>query len=403
MNSKKYYSWVLYDWANSAYATIVLAGFFPIIYAEYYATTINDSERTLYLGFSNSVASIVLIFIAPIFGLLSDRFSNKKIFLFIFAALSISSTFILSIISNDSCYILASILFSISLLGFMMSNVFYDSMLLNFESDNYDAVSSMGYAFGYLGGGLAFVFSLVLLYMQGESSVDLISSKKIVFIIAGLWWTIFMIPLLVFWKDNKNTTVSTTVFDTFREIRLNKSIFYFLIAYWVYIDGVDTIIRMAVNYGLTIGFNSFDLLIALLVTQFVAFPGTLLINKFAEYFSSETAIISCLLVYLIITVQAYFLDSIIGFYLIASLVGLVQGGIQALSRSYFARLIPNEKHSEYFGIYNMLGKFAALLGPIIVGLVTFITDNSRIGILSISIFFIFGIILFSHSRKHKLN
>ena len=226
MNSKKYYSWVLYDWANSAYATIVLAGFFPIIYAEYYATTINDSERTLYLGFSNSVASIVLIFIAPIFGLLSDRFSNKKIFLLFFAALSISSTFILSIISNDS-YILASILFSISLLGFMMSNVFYDSMLLNFESDNYDAVSSMGYAFGYLGGGLAFVFSLVLLYMHGESSVDLISSKKIVFIIAGLWWTIFMIPLLVFWKDNKNTTVSTTVFDTFREIRLNKSIFIF--------------------------------------------------------------------------------------------------------------------------------------------------------------------------------
>lgn len=402
MNSKKYYSWVLYDWANSAYATIVLAGFFPIIYAEYYATTITDSERTLYLGVSNSVASIILIFIAPIFGLLSDKFSNKKLFLFIFAALSISSTFTLSMISNDS-YILASILFSISLLGFMMSNVFYDSMLLNFESDNYDVVSSMGYAFGYLGGGLAFVLSLTLLYMQGESSVDLISSKKIVFIIAGLWWTIFMIPLFLFWKENKNTSVSTTVFNTFREIRLNKSIFYFLIAYWVYIDGVDTVIRMAINYGLTIGFNSFDLLIALLVTQFVAFPGTLLINKFAEHFSAETAIVGCLLVYLVITVQAYFLDSIIGFYLIASLVGLVQGGIQALSRSYFARLIPNEKHSEYFGIYNMLGKFAALLGPIIVGLVTFLTDDSRLGILSISIFFIFGIILFSHSRKYKLN
>ena len=402
MNSKKYYSWVLYDWANSAYATIVLAGFFPIIYAEYYATTITDSERTLYLGVSNSVASIILIFIAPIFGLLSDKFSNKKLFLFIFAALSISSTFTLSMISNDS-YILASILFSISLLGFMMSNVFYDSMLLNFESDNYDVVSSMGYAFGYLGGGLAFVLSLTLLYMQGESSVDLISSKKIVFIIAGLWWMIFMIPLFLFWKENKNTSVSTTVFNTFREIRLNKSIFYFLIAYWVYIDGVDTVIRMAINYGLTIGFNSFDLLIALLVTQFVAFPGTLLINKFAEHFSAETAIVGCLLVYLVITVQAYFLDSIIGFYLIASLVGLVQGGIQALSRSYFARLIPNEKHSEYFGIYNMLGKFAALLGPIIVGLVTFITDDSRLGILSISIFFIFGIILFSHSRKNQLN
>ncbi|MEL0280831.1 MAG: MFS transporter, partial [Gammaproteobacteria bacterium] len=238
MNSKKYYSWVLYDWANSAYATIVLAGFFPIIYAEYYATTITDSERTLYLGVSNSVASIILIFIAPIFGLLSDKFSNKKLFLFIFAALSISSTFTLSMISNDS-YILASILFSISLLGFMMSNVFYDSMLLNFESNNYNVVSSMGYAFGYLGGGLAFVLSLLLLYMQRESSVDLILSKKIVFIIAGLWWTIFMIPLFLFWKDNKNNTVSTNVLNTFREIRLNKPIFYFLIAYWIYIDGVD--------------------------------------------------------------------------------------------------------------------------------------------------------------------
>ena len=151
-----------------------------------------------------------------------------------------------------------------------------------------------------------------------------------------------MIPLFLFWKDNKNNTVSTNVLNTFREIRLNKPIFYFLIAYWIYIDGVDTVIRMAINYGLTIGFNSFDLLIALLVTQFVAFPGTLLINKFAEHFSAETAIVGCLLVYLVITVQAYFLDSIIGFYLIASLVGLVQGGIQALSRSYFARLIPNE-------------------------------------------------------------
>ena len=178
MNSKKYYSWVLYDWANSAYATIVLAGFFPIIYAEYYATTITDSERTLYLGVSNSVASIILIFIAPIFGLLSDKFSNKKLFLFIFAALSIFSTFILSMISNDS-YILASILFSISLLGFMMSNVFYDSMLLNFESDNYDVVSSTGYAFGYLGGGLAFVLSLYYFTCKESLQLTLSHQKKL--------------------------------------------------------------------------------------------------------------------------------------------------------------------------------------------------------------------------------
>ena len=163
LESKKYYSWVLYDWANSAYATIVLAGFFPIIYAEYYASSIIDSERTLYLGVSNSIASIILILIAPIFGLLSDKFSNKKIFLSIFAILSILSTSLLSIISQDS-YVIASLFFSISLLGFMMSNVFYDSMLVNFDSQKYDSISSVGYALGYLGGGLAFVISLLFLY-----------------------------------------------------------------------------------------------------------------------------------------------------------------------------------------------------------------------------------------------
>ncbi len=398
MKSKKYYSWVLYDWANSAYATIVLAGFFPIIYAEYFASSLSDSERTLYLGASNSIASIILIFIAPIFGLLSDKFSNKKIFLSIFAILSILSTSLLSIISQDS-YVIASLFFSISLLGFMMSNVFYDSMLLNFNSQDYDSISSVGYALGYLGGGLAFVISLLFLYFQTNSTIELIYSKKIVFLFAGLWWLVFMIPLLIFWKDDKRITQTTSLIDTFKEIKLDKNIFYFLVAYWIYIDGVDTIIRMAINYGLTIGFDSTDLLIALLVTQFVAFPGTLFISWLSSIYSCERAIIGCLSIYIIISILAYYLDTILEFYLIASLIGLVQGGIQALSRSYYARLIPNNKHSEYFGIYNMLGKFAALLGPLIVGLITFLTNDPRIGILSISIFFIVGIILFVHSKK----
>ena len=398
MESKKYYSWVLYDWANSAYATIVLAGFFPIIYAEYFASSLSDSERTLYLGASNSIASIILILIAPIFGLLSDKFSNKKVFLSIFAILSIISTSLLSIISQDS-YVIASLFFSISLLGFMMSNVFYDSMLLNFNSQKYDSISSVGYALGYLGGGLAFVISLLFLYFQTNSTIELIYSKKIVFLFAGLWWLVFMIPLLLFWKDDKRITQTTSLIDTFKEIKLDKTIFYFLVAYWIYIDGVDTIIRMAINYGLTIGFGSTDLLIALLVTQFVAFPGTLFISWLSSIYSCERAIIGCLLIYIIISVLAYYLDTILEFYLIASLIGLVQGGIQALSRSYYARLIPNNKHSEYFGIYNMLGKFAALLGPLLVGLITFLTNDPRIGILSISIFFIVGIILFVHSKK----
>ena len=397
MDSKKYYSWVLYDWANSAYATIVLAGFFPIIFAEYFASSIPASERTLYLGISNSSASLILIFLAPLFGLMADKFSNKKLFLLIFASLSIISTLILSFVTKDS-FVLASILFSISLLGFMMSNVFYDSMLLNFESHKYDKISSMGYALGYLGGGLAFVFTLIFLYFNSESTIEIISSNKISFIFAASWWLIFMIPLFLYWPEENINSKSTSLLDTFKEIKSIKPIFLFLLAYWIYIDGVDTIIRMAINYGLTLGFSSSDLLIALLVTQFVAFPGTLIINKISEYFTCELAIIGCLIMYLVITILAYSLDSIFEFYLIASLIGLVQGGIQALSRSYYARLIPNNKHSEYFGIYNMLGKFAALIGPLIVGLITYLTHDPRLGMLSIGLFFITGIILFNISR-----
>ena len=148
----------------------------------------------------------------------------------------------------------------------MMSNVFYDSMLLNFNSQKYDSISSVGYALGYLGGGLAFVISLLFLYFQSNSTFELIYSKKIVFLFASLWWLLFMIPLLLFWEEDKRIPHSTTLLDTFKEIKLDKTIFYFLIAYWIYIDGVDTVIRMAINYGLTIGFDSTDLLIALLVT-----------------------------------------------------------------------------------------------------------------------------------------
>ncbi len=401
MENKKYYSWVLYDWANSAYATIVLAGFFPIIYAEYFAVTIDSSERTLYLGISNSIASLLLILLAPLFGLLADRFNKKKLFLSIFALISIVSTLLLSFVSTNS-YIIASILFSISLLGFMMSNVFYDSMLIDFKSNQFNKISSFGYAFGYLGGGIAFVLALFFLYYSGQSNIELIASKKIVFIFTSIWWSLFMLPLILFWRDDvKHNSSNFSVLESFKELFSNKKVFYFLIAYWVYIDGVDTIIRMAVNYGLTIGFSSNDLLLALLVTQFVSFPGTLIILKISDLFSIEKAIVFCLLVYLGITYFAYNLYSVQQFYLIATLIGFVQGGIQALSRSYFAALIPENRSSEFFGIYNMLGKFAALLGPIVVGMVTFYSSDSRLGIASISIFFLIGLILFHYSTAAR--
>ena len=210
-----------------------------------------------------------------------------------------------------------------------------------------------------------------------------------------------MLPLVFNWNDTNKRVASSkrSLRDTFKDISNDKVIFYFLIAYWVYIDGVDTIIRMAVNYGLTLGFTPDHLLIALLVTQFVAFPGTLLINKLAQYKTTEFGIMFCLIIYLIITYLSYNLSTLTEFFIIAILIGLVQGGIQALSRSYYSTLIPKGRDCEYFGIYNMLGKFAALLVPLVVGFITYISGSTRIGILSLAIFFIIGIFIFVKHKK----
>ena len=394
MDKKKYYSWVLYDWANSAYATIVLAGFFPIIFSNYYADILPSGMRTLLLGISNSSASLLLIILAPFLGLMSDRYGDKKKFLLFFASVSITSTLLLVVVDRDS-WAIASILFSISVLGFMLSNVFYDSMIMNFNEKKFrNTISSYGYAFGYLGGGIAFIIAILVVLFSG-SNIEIIQNKKISFLIASLWWLLFMIPLILYWKEpNQLSNVKKVhLKDTFIEIFNNKHIFYFLLAYWTYIDGVDTIIRMAVNYGITLGFNQYDLLLALLIVQFVSFPGTLFINFLANRTSTETGIIFCILLYMVITLFATVIDSLVGFYSIAVSIGIVQGGIQALSRSYFANIIPQSRDSEFFGIYNMLGKFAALIGPLLVGLITYLTDSSRLGISSIILLFIIGLFL----------
>ena len=401
VKDKKYFSWILYDWANSAYATIVLAGFFPIIFADYYATSFSESQRTLVLGISNSTASLLLILFAPFLGIIADKKNNRKTFLIFFAFLGISSTLFLVLIEKDS-WALASIFFSVSILGFMFSNIFYDSMLLSFKKKNtYDSISSYGYALGYLGGGISFVLSILFLLYFKESNFDLIINKKIVFIFASFWWLFFMIPLIIFWKEsNENKSINKGgITKTFKDIKSNKKLLLFLFSYWIYIDGVDTIIRMAVNYGLTIGFTPDHLLLALVITQFVSFPGTLLMNRIASLKTTEFSIIICLFVYILITFIAYNLKTIYDFYLIAVLIGIVQGGIQALSRSYYSTLIPKNRSSEFFGVYNMLGKFAALLGPLLVGLVTYMTDSSRLGIFSVSLFFIIGLYLFMKQQK----
>ena len=402
MDKKKYYSWILYDWANSAYATIVLAGFFPIIFASYYADILSENTRTLILGMANSSASLLLIILAPLLGILSDRRGSKKNFLLIFASISILSTLLLVFVDKNN-WAMASLLFSISVLGFMLSNVFYDSMIMDFnKKESRNSISSYGYAFGYLGGGVAFIIA-ILIVLFGDSDTYIIQNKKISFLVAALWWIIFMIPLAIYWKEtNKNSNINkTSIRRTFSDIYSNKVVYYFLLAYWFYIDGVDTIIRMAVNYGITIGFTQNDLLLALLLVQIISFPGTLIINYIASKTSTEHGILVCICAYIIITIFASFIQTLTGFYALAITIGIVQGGLQALSRSYFANIIPESRDSEFFGVYNMLGKFAALVGPLLVGLITYLSASSRLGIFSLIILFIVGLILMMNVRKYK--
>ena len=210
-----------------------------------------------------------------------------------------------------------------------------------------------------------------------------------------------MIPLILYWNDSTQTyaTEKSNLKKTFSDILNNKLILYFLVSYWVYIDGVDTIIRMAVNYGITLGFNQNDLLLALILVQFVGFPGTLIINALANKLGTEIGIIICISSYLFISIFASLIDSLVGFYIIAVAIGTVQGGIQALSRSYFSSIIPKSRDSEFFGVYNMLGKFAALLGPVLVGFTTYLANDSRLGILSVSVLFMIGLLLMAKVRN----
>ena len=295
-------------------------------------------------------------------------------------------------------YVLASV-------GFMGGNIFYDSLLPFVASrDKLDYVSSLGYSLGYIGGGLLFLVN-VLMYLNPEwfGIVDASTAIKLSFLSVAVWWAIFTIPILLFVPEPEVqdsvpfikaiTAGGKQLKETFDKIREMRVIGIFLLAYWLYIDGVDTIIRMAVKMGSSLGFEAGDLITALLMVQFIAFPSALAYNKFAEKIGTKNAIFVAIGGYALITFLAYFMTSRNHFFILAAMIGLFQGGIQALSRSLYARLIPKNKEAEFFGFYNMLGKFASVVGPLLMGWVTLVTGSVRFGILSILILFILGAIL----------
>ena len=378
--SKQVWGWALYDWANSAFATTVMAGFFPIFFKSYWSTGTEVNTSTAQLGVGNSLASLAVALMAPVLGAVADRGTARKKFLLSFAYLGVLATAALCVVGKGQ-WETAILVYGIGILGFSGANVFYDSLLPEVAvADEIDFVSGLGFAMGYLGGGLLFALNVLLVLKHEMFGLTSATAVRLSFLTVAIWWGAFTLFTLFWVKEaphviggdvtgNMFTAGFGQLLATLRKRRHLKTVFLFLLAYWLYIDGVDTIIRMAVDYGLSLGFEPRDLILALLITQFVGFPAALVFGRLGQRWDVRKAIFLAIGVYMFITVWGILMRRKLDFFLLAVLIGTVQGGIQALSRSYYSRLIPKEQAGEFYGFYNMLGKFAAILGPALIGVV----------------------------------
>jgi UMF1 family MFS transporter len=432
-NSRKaIWGWALYDWANSAFATTVMAGFFPIFFKQYWSYGADVNVSTAQLGFGNSIASLMVALMAPILGAIADKASAKKKFLVFFAYLGVLMTAALFLVPKGQ-WAWAIFIYAMGIIGFSGANIFYDSLVPGIVGEEkIDYISGLGFSMGYLGGGLLFLINVLMTLMPQKFGLpDAAAAVRLSFLSVALWWGLFTF-FTIFWvpekkgastdKSGESIVVAglRQLAGTLKKIRHLKVIFLFLLAYWFYIDGVDTIIRMAVDYGLSLGFESNDLIVALLIVQFVGFPAALVFGKLGERWGVRKSIYLAIAIYMGITIWGTMMTQKNEFYILAMVIGLVQGGIQALSRSYYSRLIPKNKAAEYYGFYNMLGKFAAILGPVLMGLVGLIAKRilmppsptpeqviavgqlaSRWGIASILILFVIGALLFYFVDEEK--
>ena len=405
-------AWALYDWANSAFATTVMAGFFPVFFKQHWNLGVPVTESTFRLGVTSGIASALIALVAPVLGAIADRGGARVRLLMGFTVMGAAATAALALVPAGQWQVAATLYLAGSL-GFWAGIVFSDSLLLHVaEPREYDLVSGFGYAMGYLGGGLLFAINVAMTLRPAWFGLaNAAQAVKVSFVMVGLWWLIFALPLAFSVREQAAGTrlaPSAAVRQgfgelarTLREIRRYRPILWFLAAYWLYIDGVNTVIKMAVDYGLSLGFEAAQLLAALLLTQFVAFPAALAFGWLGQRIGARKGIFVGQTVYAAATCFAYFLRDVRDFYLLAVVIGLVQGGVQSLSRSYFGRLVPDGKSSEFFGFYNMMGKFAAVLGPLLTGVVAKLTGDPRLSILSILLLFVGGaaLLVFAAQRE----
>lgn len=389
---KRERSWILYDCGESAYSMAITTALFPIVLGMY-------SGNDMILGYYSSLSSIIVAVLSPILGTFADYKDKKKRFFAFFALLGMVMTVALAFVPQGKWVTLAWI-YVISTIGYAGSNIFYDAFLTDVTTDErMDQVSAKGFAYGYIASVIPFGICLGIIYFSG---MDRLIGYQISFAITALWWALFTVPLLrnvrqrFYIEPVENPVLGSfrRLAQTFKEIRKLKHVFLFLLAYFFYIDGVDTIIKMVVPYARTVlGQDSLDmflLLAILLVIQIVAFPFALLFGRLAKKFGTLFMIRVAIVIYLISVSFAYFMSSIVHVFILGVMIAFAQGGIQALSRSYFARMIPKEKANEFFGFYNIFGKFAAIMGPAIMAAIADLTDQPRFTILGILPLFLIG-------------
>lgn len=397
-------SWALYDWANSAYTIVIVTAILPL-YFKSAATEagISASTSTAYWGYANSFSTLIVALLAPILGTIADFKGFKKRFFTFFSVLGIAFTLLLAVVPADQWMILL-IVFVLTSIGFAGSNVFYDAFLVDVTTEErMNRISASGFAYGYIGSTIPFVISIaiIVLAQTGTIPLSVTVASQIAFVITALWWGIFTIPMLKnveqnYYVEHVPNPVKASfkkLIITFKNIKVYRPLFLFLLAYFFYIDGVNTIIKMSTAYGSDLGIDSTTLLIVLFVTQVVAAPFTVLFGKLGTKYGDKQLIMVGICIYIFICCYAFFLDSALDFWILAMFVGMAQGGIQSLSRSYFGKLVPKESSNEFFGFYNIFGKFAAVAGPLLLGVTTHITGKTNYGVFTLVILFIVGAII----------
>lgn len=397
--------WVLYDVGNSAF-TMLVATIFPI-YFNYLAGNagISDVDYLAYWGYATSLCTLLVALMGPTLGAVADTKDFKKKIFTVFLAVGVTGCVILGFCSSWIWFLAAYV---ITKTGYSASLVFYDAMLTDVtEPERMDTVSSQGFAWGYIGSCIPFVASLAIVLGGEKIGLSMQTSMILAFIITAVWWLASALLLLSSYKQKYYAEIGGHVVrdsfarlgKTFLEIRKEKHIFIFLLAFFFFIDGVYTIIDMATAYGQALGLDSTGLLLALLLTQVVAFPSVLILNQVAKKIDPEKVLTLCIAAYLGISIYAYFLDTQTDFWILAVLVGMFQGSVQALSRSYFGKIIPAEKAGEFFGLYDICGKGAAVLGTTLVSVMSQLTGKMNVGVSAISVLFVIGLILFRKAVK----